>query len=41
MERWRDEGLPMLLEGLEKEIHKLRNARRTLRTAVRELFGLE
>jgi len=41
MERWRDEGLPMLLECLEKEIHKLRNARRTLRTAVRELFGLE
>jgi hypothetical protein len=39
MERWRDEGLPVLLEGLEKEIHKLRSTRRTLQAAVRELLG--
>jgi hypothetical protein len=40
MEQWRDKELPELLEDLEEEIRKLRNVRRTLRTAVRELFGL-
>jgi hypothetical protein len=40
MEKWRDKELPELLEDLEEEIRKLRNVRRTLRTAVRELFGL-
>ena len=40
MAQWRDKELPELLEDLEEEIRKLRNVRRTLRTAVRELFGL-
>jgi hypothetical protein len=41
MEQWREGELPELLEDLEEEIRKLRNVRRTLRTAVRELCGLE
>ena len=41
MAQWRDKELPELLEDLEEEIRKLRNVRRTLRPAVRELFGLE
>ncbi len=39
MEQWREGELPKLLEDLEEAIHKLRSTRRTLRDAVRELFG--